>query len=490
MKKEYMPLYIRVKSDIINRIASGKLKKGDRLPSERELAEEFGVSRITVVGALRELAEEGVIRKRRGNGSFIDIESLAEDYDDIFSHITGKAAVEITFGILNHSPQYEQMMKTLAGLFQLENPGIKVKVINLFPAADPNNDIYLIKIGSGEVPTVGEFFFHADYAAIDALMPLENMPGFRELAESLRPQCIYETADAGGTRHVHALVSKTNTCVVLVNSTLLREAGIEPDIEIPDWGTLEAWTEIMGDFTGKHKPGYYGIFPEIPIGWHGIVGNLPYLWADTRNFSNSIAGFIEVLQNQNCVKGLDFLARLFAKGNPYTGTNGLDIFAVGHCGILLSGTSWILTLRRLLADKFDMKAFPIPWPDKNTRISSVLGNYCFGIFRSAVNSDLELDAAWKWIKFLFRKKQQFAITADFTLPALKNTPCLLTQYENEICPVLIEAESSSIPQFDFKDLRTVYKIFGSEMKSRLYGKISSEQCVADTITQIKRLHLV
>jgi DNA-binding transcriptional ArsR family regulator len=63
MRKEYMPHYIRIKSDIINKISSGELRKGDRLPAERELAERFGVSRITVVGALKALVEEGIVER-------------------------------------------------------------------------------------------------------------------------------------------------------------------------------------------------------------------------------------------------------------------------------------------------------------------------------------------------------------------------------------------------------------------------------------------
>jgi GntR family transcriptional repressor for pyruvate dehydrogenase complex len=50
-------------------IAEGRIKEGDRLPSERELAETFGVSRPSVREALRALELFGVVSARRGTGA-------------------------------------------------------------------------------------------------------------------------------------------------------------------------------------------------------------------------------------------------------------------------------------------------------------------------------------------------------------------------------------------------------------------------------------
>jgi GntR family transcriptional repressor for pyruvate dehydrogenase complex len=52
-------------------IESGALHSGDRLPTERELAARLGVSRPTVRAGLRKLATLGVVRSRRGSGTFI-----------------------------------------------------------------------------------------------------------------------------------------------------------------------------------------------------------------------------------------------------------------------------------------------------------------------------------------------------------------------------------------------------------------------------------
>src|SRR5881392_4207130 len=52
-------------------IVRGRLRPGDRLPGERELATQIGVSRPTVRAGLHALAAMGVVRSRQGSGTFI-----------------------------------------------------------------------------------------------------------------------------------------------------------------------------------------------------------------------------------------------------------------------------------------------------------------------------------------------------------------------------------------------------------------------------------
>lgn len=66
-----LPAYERVKSFIKTRIASGQWKPGHPVPSESALMRQFGISRMTVNRALRELAGEGMVRRVQGSGSFV-----------------------------------------------------------------------------------------------------------------------------------------------------------------------------------------------------------------------------------------------------------------------------------------------------------------------------------------------------------------------------------------------------------------------------------
>lgn len=65
------PLYKTIELYIRGQIRLGQLKAEDKLPSEQELMEQFGVSRITVNKALTQLAQEGFICRIPGRGSFI-----------------------------------------------------------------------------------------------------------------------------------------------------------------------------------------------------------------------------------------------------------------------------------------------------------------------------------------------------------------------------------------------------------------------------------
>ncbi len=61
-------------------IRSGRWRAGDRAPSENELSEQFGVSRMTARRALDHLAQAGHIVRRRGAGSFVADDSVRSSY--------------------------------------------------------------------------------------------------------------------------------------------------------------------------------------------------------------------------------------------------------------------------------------------------------------------------------------------------------------------------------------------------------------------------
>ena len=66
-----VPLYRQVRAAVLDRIDSGALRPGDRLPAEQALAQELGTHRLTVRRALEELAREGVLHARQGVGTFV-----------------------------------------------------------------------------------------------------------------------------------------------------------------------------------------------------------------------------------------------------------------------------------------------------------------------------------------------------------------------------------------------------------------------------------
>ncbi|HEX6907873.1 MAG TPA: FadR/GntR family transcriptional regulator [Terriglobales bacterium] len=64
-------LYEQIVKQIEESVLKGTLKAGDQLPAERELAEQFGVSRTAVREAIKALSEKGLVESYSGRGTFI-----------------------------------------------------------------------------------------------------------------------------------------------------------------------------------------------------------------------------------------------------------------------------------------------------------------------------------------------------------------------------------------------------------------------------------
>jgi GntR family histidine utilization transcriptional repressor len=69
MATRELPAYEQVKSFIKQPISAGRWKPGDPVPSEAALMQQFGISRMTVNRALRELAAEGLVTRVQGSGT-------------------------------------------------------------------------------------------------------------------------------------------------------------------------------------------------------------------------------------------------------------------------------------------------------------------------------------------------------------------------------------------------------------------------------------
>lgn len=66
-----LPAYVSIRDAVKRQVDDGVWGIGDRLPSERDLAETFGVSRMTLRQAVTLLVEEGVLERRVGSGTYV-----------------------------------------------------------------------------------------------------------------------------------------------------------------------------------------------------------------------------------------------------------------------------------------------------------------------------------------------------------------------------------------------------------------------------------
>src|SRR3546814_11452241 len=75
---QFTPIYYRIQESMRRRIVEGEFQPGARLPSESELARDFGTTRVTVRQALMRLVYDGLIERHYGRGTFV-IESRSEE---------------------------------------------------------------------------------------------------------------------------------------------------------------------------------------------------------------------------------------------------------------------------------------------------------------------------------------------------------------------------------------------------------------------------
>lgn len=99
---EKYSLYQQLADSLRDKIYEGKYAFGDKLPSERSLAEKFGISHLTVRKALAILEEEGMLLRVQGKGTFVRAQKYSIDMQhmDGFSSMFGQQGITITNKVL------------------------------------------------------------------------------------------------------------------------------------------------------------------------------------------------------------------------------------------------------------------------------------------------------------------------------------------------------------------------------------------------------
>lgn len=80
-----VPLYRRIEEDLLTQITAGDLQPGEMIPTERELCEHYGVSRITVRRAISELETRGYVRRHQGKGTFVSRSRIQREMGRLLS---------------------------------------------------------------------------------------------------------------------------------------------------------------------------------------------------------------------------------------------------------------------------------------------------------------------------------------------------------------------------------------------------------------------
>jgi GntR family transcriptional regulator len=86
-KDEGIPLYVQIRKSLREDILNKVLMPGQKIPSEDELAAQFGVSRMTVRQGISDLIDEGLLYRRHGVGTFVAQPHLERDHTRLTSFV-------------------------------------------------------------------------------------------------------------------------------------------------------------------------------------------------------------------------------------------------------------------------------------------------------------------------------------------------------------------------------------------------------------------
>lgn len=115
-KKSPIPVYYQLEEDIKQKIKKGIWKAGQCISSERELAEEYGISRMTVRQSIGELVQEGILIREKGKGTFVCKPKVKQKDIMSFSEIIEKSGRTlktdvIDFKIIDRPAEFDDIFE-------------------------------------------------------------------------------------------------------------------------------------------------------------------------------------------------------------------------------------------------------------------------------------------------------------------------------------------------------------------------------------------
>jgi GntR family transcriptional regulator, histidine utilization repressor len=130
-----LPRYVEIRAEIEGRIRSGEWRPGHRVPSEHELMEQYGCSRMTVHKALSALAHAGLLVRRRRSGTVVAMPANEEtvlEIHDIEAEIT---ATKRSYGYELQHRQVRPASPEEAERLRVE-PGARILSLRALHSAD------------------------------------------------------------------------------------------------------------------------------------------------------------------------------------------------------------------------------------------------------------------------------------------------------------------------------------------------------------------
>ncbi|MGY4706656.1 extracellular solute-binding protein [Candidatus Bipolaricaulota sp. J31] len=247
-KRSATPLYLQIKEILKERIERGEYAPGERLPTEMELCEMFGVSRITVRQALNELAKEGLLYRQRGSGTYVNREPRIEE--------------RVLRVIVPEEPWIPPLRKA-ARAFNRSHPSRRLK-LRIETMGGPEFHAEIVnRVGKGEAPDVAliDWIRLTEFADLRYIEPLDALdPAWvEEFKRDLLPFFVEHNSYRG---HLWGLQIDATLAVLWYRRDILEAEGIRPP---------RTWEELVSAalrFREEKTRRRYGLGP-FPVAFPG-----------------------------------------------------------------------------------------------------------------------------------------------------------------------------------------------------------------------------
>jgi GntR family transcriptional regulator len=202
-----LPLYYQVKTDIRQRIERREWPAGHRIPSEAELCERYGASRITIRRALGDLAAEGLLQRVSGRGTYVREPPITAGPRGLTSFTEEMAGLGLHAGAQVLRSAVEPASATVAERLALDHAAPVVVIARLRTGDGRPIGVQTVHLPAQRFPGLDR----ADLGDGSLYAYLERHYGFR-------PAAAEETFEVGGIRRRDAdlLEVRPGTCGFLV----------------------------------------------------------------------------------------------------------------------------------------------------------------------------------------------------------------------------------------------------------------------------------
>jgi GntR family transcriptional regulator len=123
------PLFEQLKDVIIQKITSGEYNPGECLPSERDLAQLYGVSRVTIRIALSDLVNDGILLKKHGKGTYVASKKIEHSLGSLIGVVEELEMQHLNTSVIIHEKSFCKVSSEKCKKMNLADESIMLKVV-------------------------------------------------------------------------------------------------------------------------------------------------------------------------------------------------------------------------------------------------------------------------------------------------------------------------------------------------------------------------